>query len=165
MRLLRTMAAACLLAASAVGAHPLPGSAVLLDFQEHGIETELQLRLDQLELSFKQPLVQDPVVAQRLRTSLQEYILRHVHPVALDGRPWRVTVTDMHVTPAIGDQPIELNAHLQMTPPTSPPVRRLRFSYDVFTHELMAHSALNYARTDWDSAVFFSHPEPLGTIR
>ena len=98
-------------------AHALPNTAVLLDFQRTAVAAELEIPLDQLELGFKQPLMDSPMdAAVRKRAALTAYILDHVRPVAPDGRAWRVAVNGMSVSPALDTAPIELRVHLRMMP-------------------------------------------------
>ncbi len=147
-------------------AHALPGTAVLLDFQRTAVAAELEIPLDQLELSFKQPLMDSPMnAAVRKRAALTAYILDHVRPVAPDGRAWRVAVDGMRVTPALDAAPIELRVHLWMTPPAGAPVRKFRFNYSVINHEVMTHTVMVFAHNDWENGVFANEPELLGTIR
>lgn len=147
-------------------AHPLPGSAVLLDFQHDGVAAELQLPLDQLALALQQSGEGAGVdLAAPQQGSLVPYLLAHVHPVSADGRAWTVAVRSMAIAAAADGQPEELRAQLWMQPPPGAPVRSLTLHYDVMTHELMTHTVMVYARNDWDAGVFAGQPELLGTIR
>ena len=54
---------------SSASAHPMPSSAVLLDFYDDGVAAELRLPLDRLEIAFAHPLMVAPAeVVARLRS-------------------------------------------------------------------------------------------------
>ena len=153
-------------AAAACQAHALPGTAVLLDFGATRVGMELDMPLDQFELGFKHPLMDGPLRAvERYPRALPAYLLKHVRPVAPDGRPWRVEVTGLRVEPASAASVADLIATLRLTPPPGAPVRKFRLNYSVINHEVMTHTALVFARSDWRNGVFGSDPQLLGTIR
>ena len=167
MRLLRWLASLLILATgSAALAHALPGTAALLDFHRTSVALELEMPLDQFELGFHHPIMDAPMQAvDRYPDALRRYLVAHVRPVAPDGRPWRVTVDRMHVAPATDASPIDLVAHLPLTPPPGAPVRRFRFNYSVINHEVMTHTTLVFARSDWENGVLAQEPALLGTVR
>lgn len=167
MRLIRLLATLlALLAGSAALAHALPGTAALLEFHRADVGLELDMPLDQFELGFKQPVTDAPNQAvARYGTQLRAYLVAHVQPVALDGRPWSVRVDDMHVEPATDTSPTDMVAHLTLTPPPSAPVRRFRFNYSVINNEVMTHTVLVFARSDWENSVLGQSPALLGTVR
>jgi len=167
MRLLRLLAALLtLLAGSAALAHALPGTAALLDFHRADVGLELEMPLDQFELGFRHPMTDAPDRAvARYGTQLRTYLLAHIQPIAPDGRAWTVRVDEMHVQPATDASPIDLVAHLTLTPPPGAPVRRFRFNYSVINNEVMTHTVLVFARSDWQNGVSAQDPALLGTIR
>lgn len=152
-----------LLTAPAV-AHNMPNSMVFLDFHRDGVSTELVLPLNELELAFKQPLMQEPEATVRNHgPKLQRYILENIHPKAPDGREWKVELRDQSVLMG-GEQP-DLLVHVWMTPPEGAPLRRFTFDFSVIHDEVMNHSSMVAIRNDWNNAVFSSKPEPVGTIQ
>ena len=155
---------AALVLASSASAHPMPSSAVLLDFYDDGVAADLRLPLDRLEIAFAQPLTRAPVeVVARYGAELSDYIIRHVNPRTSDGRAWTVQVRTMSV--ALQEQPIDLVVRLWLKPPAGAPARKFTFDYDVIAHEIVTHSVLVSARSDWNNGVFSNQPELLGTIR
>ena len=166
-RLWRLLAALLLLGwGTAVFAHAMPGTAALLDFHQRDVGLELDMPLDMVELGFKHPLMDRPFAAvERYPQELPAYLVRHIEPVAPDGRPWAVRVVSMHVENGADVQHIDLVAHLILTPPPGAPVRQFRFNYSVVNHEVMTHSVLVFARSDWGNGVFGGEPQLLGTIR
>lgn len=155
---------AALVLASSASAHPMPSSAVLLDFYDDGVAADLRLPLDRLEIAFAQPLTRAPVeVVARYGAELSDYIIRHVNPRTSDGRAWTVQVRTMSV--ALQEQPIDLVVRLWLQPPAGAPARKFTFDYDVIAHEIVTHSVLVSVRSDWNNGVFSNQPELLGTIR
>ncbi len=144
-------------------AHNSPSSAVMLDFHPNHVTAELTLPLAELELSFKQPLLTNPIVAfTTYREALTEYVAGHVNPASLDGRAWQVTVQNL--TLQTNQQPFDLVAHVTLTPPAGATPRKFNFNYSVIHHEVMSHMTFVSVRNDWDTAVFSGKPEPLGEI-
>ncbi|MBE7213182.1 MAG: HupE/UreJ family protein, partial [Gluconacetobacter diazotrophicus] len=162
---------ACALALTpAASAHQMPYTAVLLDLGHGGVSAELVLPLQELELSFKQPLLAHPEqVLPQYDAALRQYLLDHVHPTAPDGRPWTVAVSDLQVQRK--EQPFDLVAHLWMQPPAGAPARQFKLGYDVIVHEVVSHKAFVFIRNDWNEARFRPRdqmppmPEAIGLIR
>ena len=131
----------------------MPYTAVMLDFGHGGVSAELILPLQELELGFKHPMLDHPEqVLPKYRWALQDYLLAHVHPVAPDGRPWTVEVSDMNVQRT--EPPFDLIAHLWMRPPPGAPLRQFKLNYDVIIHEVVSHKAFVFVRNDWNEARF-----------
>ncbi len=136
-----------------VEAHQMPYTAVLLDFDPGGVSAELILPLQELELGFKQPLLEQPEqIVPKYGPALREYLLAHVHPTAPDGRPWTVEVSDLEVR--MKERPFDLVAHLWMRPPPGAAAREFKLNYDVILHEVISHKAFVFVRNDWDEARF-----------
>ena len=155
---------------AAAPAHAMPYTPLLLDLDGNGVSAELILPLQELELSFKQPLLEHPEqVLPQHDAALREYLLAHVHPVAPDGRPWTVSVSDLAVQRT--EQPFDLVAHLWMQPPAGAAVRQFKLNYDVIVHEVISHKAFVFVRNDWNDARFRPAgevppiPEAIGLIR
>ena len=150
--------------AGIASAHNMPGSSVALDFHRDAVTAELILPLQELELSFKQALLDDPAtVIARYEPALRSYIHDHVQPVSIDGREWTVEVGGMKLQ--LAGAPFDLIAEVRMTPPPGASTRKFRFNYSVINHEVMSHHATVTVRSDWDTAVFSSKPEPLGMLQ
>ncbi|MBB4087536.1 HupE/UreJ family protein [Sphingomonas carotinifaciens] len=155
-----------LISGAAALAHALPGTAALLDFRRDDVGLELDMPLDQFELGFKRPIMDKPnETVERYRRELPAYLLEHVKPVAPDGRPWQVRVDTLKIDQSLDQGHADLIAHLTLTPPPGAPVRRFRFNYSVINHEVMTHTVLVFARSDWANGVFGGEPQLLGTIR
>ena len=151
---------------SAAIAHALPGTAASLDFGRSSVGLELEMPLDQFELGFRHPVMDAPYrTVERYRRALQAYLTDHVRPSAPDGRRWQVVVDDLHVASATEVSPIDLVAHLTLTPPAGASPRRFRFNYSVINNEVMTHTVLVFARSDWQNGVLGGQPQLLGTIR
>lgn len=153
------------LSGSAAFAHNLPGSSVSLDFRQSEVGMTVVAPLDQLELGFAQPIMDEPArVVERYPRDLPAYLTDHIRPVAPDGRVWRVTVDRLRVENG-ADGHADLVADLTLSPPSSAPVRQFRLNYSVVNHEVMTHTVLVFVRSDWDNGVLGSEPKLLGTIR
>ncbi|BCU78539.1 HupE/UreJ family protein [Luteolibacter sp. LG18] len=162
--LLRAISLFVALSLQPAPAHNMPNSAVFLDFHRDGVLTELVLPLNELELAFKQPLMAEPdQVLARHGAALQTYVLEHTHPKAPDGREWKIEFRDQAVV--MGQVQPDLVVHLWMTPPEGAPLREFTFDFSVIHHEVMNHSTVVSVRNDWNSAVFSSSPEMIGTIQ
>jgi hypothetical protein len=154
-----------MLASTAYG-HALPGTAVSLAFGNDDVSMQIDAPLDQFELGFKHPVMDAPMnTVQRYPTLLPDYFVAHVQPVSPDGRPWRVEVTSLAIEPATDASPVDIRAQLRLTPPAGAPVRRFLLNYSVINHEVMTHTVLVFARSDWQNGVFSQKPELLGTVR
>lgn len=152
-------------------AHPTPTTAVLLDLQATGVTAELRVPLGELQLALGQQLnVLDhsETLVARSGSWLRAYLLAHIHPVSLDGRPWVVAVGELAVGRAAqtntGPYP-ELTAHLWLRPPAGANSRTFTLHYDVIMHQLVTHKALVSIRQDWDNGVLAEHPVEVGVIQ
>ena len=122
--------------------------------------------LDQFELGFKRPVMDAPLrLVERYPRDLRSYLVEHIRPVAPDGRPWQVRVDDLQVEEDSGPGHVDLVARLTLTPPPGAPVRRFHLDYSVINHEVMTHTVLVFARSDWENGVMAAEPELLGTVR
>ncbi len=155
---------------TSAAAHQMPYTAVMLDFGRDGVSAELILPVQELQLGFKHPLLDQPEqIISKDGPALKDYLLAHVHPTAPDGRPWTVEVSDMNVR--LKEQPIDLVAHLWMKPPSGAPLRRFTLNYDVIVHEVVSHKSFVFVRNDWNDARFHPTdqvppmPEAVGLIR
>lgn len=147
----------------------MPQSLVLLDFERDRVAVELTLPINELELSFRQPLMQEPdQIIPRHGEELKSYAASHIHPVSPEGREWRVKARDISLKPAVPGDPAavpDVIVHLDMVPPDGAPLRKFTLNYSVICHEVMSHVALISVRSDWNSATFSGKPEVLGTVQ
>lgn len=155
---------------ASASSHQMPYTAVMLDFGHDGVSAELILPLQELQLGFKHPLLDQPAqVLPKYGSTLKDYLLTHVHPTAPDGRPWTVEVTDLRVQ--TNEQPFDLVVHLWMRPPPGAPLRQFKLNYDVIVHEVVSHKAFIFVRNDWNESHFRPAdqvppmPEAIGLIR
>lgn len=162
-----------------VQAHPMPSSAVLLDFQQRAVQAELHLPLADLEIGFTHDPADPDVSVDKIgrvpftsapdailpshQKKLEAYLVRHVRPVAPDGRPWSVVVDS--IAPPTHERSPVVVARLTLSPPAGEPVGRFKLNYDVITHEVVTHEALVSVRSDWNSGKLGDEPQLLGRIR
>jgi hypothetical protein len=142
----------------------VPGSVVMLDFHRDGVEAELILPLEELQLGFKEILLADTnTILSQHEVALREYLATHINPVTTDGRKWTVEVRSLKTQ--LAQPPYDLVAQVWMQPPAEAPVRQFSLHYSVINHEVMSHNAFVFVRNDWDTAVFSGKPEPLGNLQ
>ncbi|BCM89004.1 hypothetical protein IAD21_00846 [Abditibacteriota bacterium] len=143
--------------------HPMPSSAVLLHLHNTGIDAQLYLPIIELRLGWEKPVPMDAVKAVReYGPGLKGYVLKHIHPVAPDGRPWTVTVHK--ITPVVEQIP-DMLVDVTMTPPPGAPADRLTLNYDVIFHKLITHTAIVSVVSDWHNGQLDGKPVLLGTMR
>ncbi|MGI4803304.1 MAG: HupE/UreJ family protein [Janthinobacterium lividum] len=151
-------------------AHPMPNSVVLLDLKSSGVSAELQLPLNELELAFGNHVndANSETLVKRLGPQLKTYLLKHIHPVTADKKPWTVSINDMVVQP-VEQSPSgpyhELTVHLWLQPPTGASTRNFILNYDVIVHQVVTHVTLVSVRQDWDNAMYSGHPVQAGVVR
>lgn len=150
-----------LVSAPAGWAHSMYQTAVLLDFDGNTVGAELQLPVDRLSISFRQTV--DEVHFPAERDSLRAYVLDHVHPVTLDGRPFTVQYRDMAIR-TIEKAPY-LVVHLLLLPPAGASVDHFTLNYDVIAHEINTHVVLISIRSDRQHPIPPDDPVLLGMIR
>lgn len=145
-------------------AHSAPGSVVQLDFHRNGVMAELILPLEELQVSFQQPLLAETnLILSKHQPALKDYIAAHVNQQTSDGRKWAVAVQSLETQ--LEQPPFDLIARVWMEPPPGASPRQFIFNYSVINHEVMNHTAFISVRNDWDTAVFSGKPEPLGHLQ
>lgn len=144
-----------------VSAHAMYQSAVLLDFDGNRVGAELQLPVDRLSVSFKQTVDEQHLPSER--EQLRAYVLQHVHPTTLDGRPFAVQFLDQGIQTVEGAP--YLVVHLMLTPPAGASVDHFTLNYDVIAHEIVTHVVLVSIRSDRQHPLPADDPVLLGMIR
>lgn len=136
-------------------------TAVLLDFKGNTVALEIQLPLDRLAISFRQPVDAQSFPAQQ--AALKAYVLDHVHPTMSDGRPLTVRFEGMTI------QTVEaapyLVVHLLCTPLKGASIDQFMLNYDVITHEIVTHVVLVSIRSDDRAPNPPAEPVVIGLIR
>ncbi|WP_170154667.1 HupE/UreJ family protein [Mangrovibacterium diazotrophicum] len=148
--------------------HPMPNSLVLIDMHSNGVGLELQLPLVELKLAVGGQIdTNTDDWAEKSKTELKAYILKHLHPSGLNNEDWNVAITDLQVTPpAQGDQNQyqELTVHLWLQPASESDVRSFILDYDVIINQVVTHTALVSIRQDWEAGIYQDQPVQTGTI-
>ena len=148
-------------------AHEMPKSAVFLDFRSQGIEAELRLPVDRLQVALRHDGTGEdaPDAAAMLggaRARVAAYVLGHMQAATHAGAPWSARLLDLGEETT--DEGEAVVARLALTPPDGAPADVVRLHYDVITRELVTHTALVSVRTDWRSGVAASAPELVGAV-
>ena len=136
-------------------------SAVLLDFRGATVDAELQLPLDRLSISFRQPVDDNHLALER--SALIAYVLAHVHPVAAGNRPFKVACRDLDIESI--EQAPYLVVHLVLTPPAHTGPDLFELNYDVITHEIVTHVVLVSIRSDIKAKIPPEEPFLIGILR
>lgn len=144
-----------------VSAHSMYQTAVLLDFDENEAGAELQLPVDRLAISFKRAVDAEHFFSEK--EQLRNYILEHVHPVTLDGKPFRVDFLDQSIETV--EKAPYLVVHLMLTPPRGARVDHFTLNYDVIAHQIVTHVVLISIRSDKQHPIPANDPVYLGMIR
>jgi hypothetical protein len=142
-------------------AHSMYQSAVLLDFRGNTVQAELQLPVDRLSISFRQPV--DASHFAEEQSALQSYVLAHVHPVSSDGRPFSVSWISMNIQ-TVEKAPYVV-VHLSLGPPSGAKVDLFTLNYDVIAHEIVTHVVLVSIRSDSQAHIPPADPILVGIIR
>jgi hypothetical protein len=155
------------LLASPVRAHEMPKSAVFLDFRSQGIEAELRLPIDRLQVALRHGGSGEdaPDAAAMLgaaRARVAAYVLGHVQAATRAGAPWSVRLLTLQEEMPDGIE--TLVARLALTPPAGAQADVVRLHYDAIDRELATHTALVSVRTDWRSGVAANAPELVGAM-
>ena len=146
---------------SPVAAHSMYQTAVLLDFDGNKVGAELQLPVDRLTISFKQTVDAEHFASEK--EQLRTYVLEHVHPVMLDGKPFRVDFLDQSIQTV--EKAPYLVVHLMLTPPKGASIDHFTLNYDVIAHEIVTHVVLISIRSDKQHPIPVNDPVYLGMIR
>ncbi len=142
-------------------AHSMYQSAVLLDFHGNTVVVELQLPVDRLSISFRQKVDAEHFVQEQ--DALRAYVLAHLHPMALDGTPFAISLQSMAIQSVEGAP--YLVVHLTLVPPAKSTVNRFILNYDVITHEIVTHVVLVSIRSDDRNLIAAGDPVLVGVIR
>lgn len=144
-----------------LSAHSMHQSAVLLDFRDNTVETELQLPIDRLTIPFGRAVDASRFASER--ADLQSYVLAHVHPIMPDGRPLSVQFVSMKIDTV--EQAPYVVVHLVFTAPGNAKITQFTLNYDVIAHEIVTHVVLVYIRSDSGARIAPNDPLLIGVIR
>jgi HupE / UreJ protein len=152
-----------------VSAHLTPTTNVLLNVSPNLVAVELQLPIQELELSFGNNLSQNPnKILTKYEPQLREYLLAHIHTYVNKENPWTIEVVDMNLNKtfdAVNNQPIwELIVHLNLIPNIKENTRNFIFDYDVILHEVVNHIAYVSIKSDWENGLINNQASEIRTI-
>lgn len=142
-------------------AHSMLQTAVLLDLHRDKVGAEIQLPLDRLSISFKQTVDANHYPAEK--QALHDYVLAHVHPTDVSGRPYKVNFDSMALE-TVENSPY-LVVHLTFIPPPRTSTEKFTLNYDVIAHEIVTHVVLVSIRSDDMNPIDAKDPILVGIIR
>jgi hypothetical protein len=147
----------------------MPSSIVFLDIYQTGVKAEINIPLSELGLALGEDLLGDPqrIVATH-GSQFASYFLKHIRPIAPDGRAWTVEVNGFSVSKteqALTGPYQELSVQLTLTPPVDALTNRFTLNYDVVMHQVSTHSAVVSVRQDWINGIVSDNPVQIGVIR
>src|SRR4051812_24872977 len=112
-------------------------SAVVLDIESGTVGGEIRLPIDRLAFRFHRKITAASAVRSQ-RDWLRRYAQAHIHVKGVDGRPWKVALTDGRIERNQSVQ--DLAFDLTMTPPAGK-VTDFDLRYDVIIDRLVTHRA------------------------
>ncbi|MFG1791315.1 HupE/UreJ family protein [Nocardia sp. NPDC049149] len=141
-----------LLGSPGAGAHPMPGSKVVLDVRETAINAELLLPAGNLAEASGIDVNVKAVLSGEDAAGVAGYLREHVRPATVDGVPWAVEISEVRL--GYADQTgagsyKEVVAHAVLTPPPGADMRRFVLGYDAVVHKVVTHVAIVAVRQDW----------------
>lgn len=146
-----TVLTALLFGAPSVYAHPMPHSVIVLDVRGSSVTATISIPADQ-----------DFVLASGVRpesvSAVRDYLVAHLHPTSVLGRPWSVRVGNVSLNRT------ELIASAVLTPPAGGNVRHFRLGYDAVVHQVVTHQVFVSVREDWAAGRVAPAPIPAGVI-
>ena len=145
----------------------MPKSEVFLDFRSQGVEAELRLPVDRLQVALRHDGTgKDAPDASAMlgpeRARVATYLLDHVQATSLADAPWSVQLVSLGRATLDGTD--DLVVQLALRPPPGVPADVVRLHDDAIIRELVTHSALVSVRTDWRSGIATDSPELVGAL-
>jgi hypothetical protein len=158
-----------ILSTKIVSAHLTPNTNVLLSVSPNVVAVELQLPIQELELSFGHTLsLQPETILSQYEAQLKEYILAHIHTYVKKDNPWKIEVVDMNLDKTLdvlNNKPIwELIVHLKLIPTKNENTRNFIFDYDIILHEVVNHIAYVSIKSDWENGITNNQAAQIGMI-
>jgi hypothetical protein len=136
-----------LASAGGASAHSMPNSMLLLDFGERSVALEATLPWRELKYGLPAELAEPPPqMTAPVRAELARYLGEHFGAASPDGRPWRVAVDEIALSP--NPDHVDLRARLTLTPPAGAPASRFVLHDSAVIHIVMSHVALVFAAQD-----------------
>ncbi len=140
-----------------VQAHPMPNSVILLNVHEKHISGQIQIPLSELQSAVGMSVNdRSERLIERLGDSLKIYLLKHIRPKSLEGKPWTVKLGNIKVVESnniLVGMYKELEIEFEMSPPLSYDLRNFYFDYDVVLRQVASHKALINIKQDWQQGI------------
>lgn len=145
-------------------AHPMPNSAVYLDFGQADVRLQTILPTAELRYAFGEAV---DSAGARARTTqdrrLADYILRHIGATTPAGTPWRASIERLERSHSDGH--LDIIATMRLAPPAGASVRSFTMRDDAVTHEVMSHIILVFARSDIPAGRMHEQPTLIGALQ
>ncbi|OYU65950.1 MAG: hypothetical protein CFE22_11300 [Cytophagaceae bacterium BCCC1] len=140
-----------------VSAHPMPNSMVILNVHEKNISGEIQLPLSELQSAIGNSVNDNSEqLIERLGEFLKKYLIDHIKPKSLDGKPWSIELVELNLVETksklSGDYK-ELVVAFSMAPPINYDLRNFYFDYSVILHNVASHKTIIAIMQDWQQGI------------
>lgn len=149
---------------SQILAHPMPYTTLSLQIQETKITGDVRIPISELQTAIGFSLDENAArLLQKNKASWKTYLLQHIQPKTLDGKPWHVAIHDLRITEtvsALSGNYLELAFECQLTPPKSYDLRHFYLGYEAVLREVASHKALISIQHDWRQGIFRNQHSP-----
>ncbi len=151
------------LAASPARAHLMPNSAINLDFASREVDAEILIPVNELSYATGRRLDVHAGSLGADEAFARDYVQSHLSARAPDGRPWRVTLTDVGVVADAWG--VDLRARARLTPPPGASPRVFDLRWTAIIDRVANHFVLIFAHSDFRSGTFASEPKMIGGLQ
>ena len=149
---------------SQILAHPMPYTTLSLQIQETKITGDVRIPISELQTAIGFSLDENAArLLQKNKASWKTYLLQHIQPKTLDGKPWHVAIHDLRITEtvsALSGNYLELAFECQLSPPKSYDLRHFYLGYEAVLREVASHKALISIQHDWRQGIFRNQHSP-----
>ena len=142
----------------------MPYTTLSLQIQETKITGDVRIPISELQTAIGFSLDENAArLLQKNKASWKTYLLQHIQPKTLDGKPWHVAIHDLRITEtvsALSGNYLELAFECQLSPPKSYDLRHFYLGYEAVLREVASHKALISIQHDWRQGIFRNQHSP-----
>ena len=150
-------------------AHPMPNSLVQLNVLSTQVKAEIQIPLSELLAAWGLDTELAPhLFLRKHQQKLEQYFLQHIRPVSMRKVPWKVLVNNLSINTTenpINGKYLELEALVQLIPPSREDLRHFVLHYDAVVHQVITHLIVVSVHQDWAAGKIEGEANQLGTIQ
>jgi hypothetical protein len=150
-------------------AHPMPNSLLRLNVLSTQVKAEIQIPMSELLAAWGLDTELDPhLFLRQHQEKLEQYFLQHIRPVSMRKVPWKVVVDNLNINTTenpINGKYFELEAMMQLIPPSRKDLRHFVLHYDAVVHQVITHLIVVSIHQDWAAGKIEGEANLLGTIQ